>query len=141
MDVNKKKFEKLSEIYESKLLSSLSSREITPQFENELCDIRSEFELQRFDYVAKLNQNNCQKKYILTKVIFIYKQELFNIYYLQVSCQLLSIFESFFNQGVQIVGNTNQKLESIQSALPDTREELDSQVNYIPYKIYFNYFI
>lgn len=70
MDINKKKFEKLSEIYENRLISSLSSREISPQFENELCDIRLEFELQRFDYVAKLNQNNCQKKYILTKVIY-----------------------------------------------------------------------
>jgi hypothetical protein len=36
--------------------------------ENEICDLRMQTELHRFDYVAKLNQNNCYKKFLLTKV-------------------------------------------------------------------------
>jgi hypothetical protein len=64
----RKQYEKLSESYENKILSSLSSRNISKELENEICDLRMQTELHRFDYVAKLNQNNCYKKFLLTKV-------------------------------------------------------------------------
>ena len=68
----KKQFESLSENYKQQILTSLSSRNISNDLENEICQLRMEMELHRFDYVAKLNQNNCYKKFLLTKVQHLY---------------------------------------------------------------------
>lgn len=64
----RKKYEKLSELFEQKILSTLNTRNISLNTEQEICNLRMEYELNRYDYVVKLNQNNCHKKYLLTKV-------------------------------------------------------------------------
>jgi hypothetical protein len=69
LKINKKKYDKLSEVYEHALISSVSSRDyLTSHTENDLCNLRMNYELQRFDYVSQLNQNDCLKKFLLTKV-------------------------------------------------------------------------
>lgn len=68
-DISKRRMEKLHESYETKLLGTLASRSVASrELSQEMCDLRSEFELARFDLVAKLNRENCKKKFILTKV-------------------------------------------------------------------------
>jgi hypothetical protein len=66
--VEKRRVEKLQTTYESKLVTSLATRKpIGLDVESEMCQIKMDCELSRFDLVAKLNQGNCQKKYLLTK--------------------------------------------------------------------------
>jgi hypothetical protein len=79
-EVSKRHMERLYDSYETKLISTLASRS-TPSREltNEMCELRSEFELARFDLVAKLNKENCKKKLVLTKVC---------VHYFIVSCVL-----------------------------------------------------
>lgn len=68
-EISKRHMEKIYESYESKLISTLASRSgATRELTVEMCDLRSEFELARFDLVAKLNKENCKKKFVLTKV-------------------------------------------------------------------------
>ena len=68
-EASKRHMEKLHESFEAKLLSTLSSRSVASSaLTNEMCNLRSEFELARFDLVVKLNKENCKKKYILSKV-------------------------------------------------------------------------
>ena len=66
----KKKMEKSAEAFEAKLMSSLSNRKPLNSSEvTELCDLRMESELARFDLVEKLNVSNCSKKWLLSKVL------------------------------------------------------------------------
>ena len=66
----KKKMEKSAEAFEAKLMSSLSNRKPLNSSEvAELCDLRMESELARFDLVEKLNVSNCSKKWLLSKVL------------------------------------------------------------------------
>lgn len=65
----KRKMEKSAEAFEVKLISTLSNRKPLSDSEvTELCDLRMESELARFDLVEKLNICNCSKKWLLSKV-------------------------------------------------------------------------
>lgn len=65
----KRKMEKSADAFESKLISTLSNRKPLSASEvSELCDLRMESELARYDLVEKLNICNCSKKWLLSKV-------------------------------------------------------------------------
>jgi hypothetical protein len=65
----KRKMEKSADAFESRLISTLSNRKPLNSTEiSELCDLRMESELARFDLVEKLNMCNCSKKWLLSKV-------------------------------------------------------------------------
>ena len=65
----KRKMEKSADAFETKLISTLSHRKTQSASEvTELCDLRMESELARFDLVEKLNLCNCSKKWLLSQV-------------------------------------------------------------------------
>lgn len=69
-NTTKRRMEKSAEAFETKLISTLSNRKPLGDSEvTELCDLRMESELARFDLVEKLNLCNCSKKWLLSKVI------------------------------------------------------------------------
>ena len=82
----KRKMEKSAEAFEAKLISTLSSRKPLSSAEvKEMCDLREESELARFDLVEKLNICNCSKKWLLSQAK---TSTLFNIYSLVMTVKI-----------------------------------------------------
>jgi len=109
---SKKNMERLYDTFESKLIGTLSSR-TPPSAEkvNEMCELRVQCELTRFDLVARLNRENCKKKYILTKV----------------ACAVINTMDNFFTAGRSIIEEKRVVLGPIEEALPAAAVDLNSQ--------------
>jgi len=107
----KRKMEKSADAFESKLIGSLSNRKPLSSSEvSELCDLRMESELARYDLVEKLNICNCSKKWLLSKT----------------AASIVDIFKTFSRNSEHLFNQKTLILNPIITVLeekPDTMRE------------------
>jgi hypothetical protein len=101
--------EELGSVYESKLSAMLSSREkASTAAEADIMEARSNYELARFDVVAKVNENDRNKKVILT----------------QVACDIYYTFRTVFSECMRQVESKEAYFNKIQTRAVEVSQQL-----------------
>lgn len=108
----KKKLDKDYDIFENRLICTLSSRQSVYDANiEEMCELRKNNELARFDFVVKLNKQECKKKIILTRV----------------SHSLLNTMKDFYSKNNAIIDEKNAIFNQIVEQLPEAMESYKFQ--------------
>jgi hypothetical protein len=106
--------EELGTVYESKLSAMLSSREkASPAAEADIMTARSNYELARFDLVAKVNENDRNKKVILT----------------QVTCDIFYTFRTVFSECMRQVQGKEAYFDKIQARALEVSQQMPVLAN------------
>ena len=110
----KKLMETLGAEYDNKLIDILSSRKnLKSGRENNIMETRSKYEIARFDLVSKINENDRNKKLILT----------------QVACDVFYMFRNVFSEGFSLVqaqepyfNNIQQRTVEVEQSMPQLNQ-------------------